>query len=155
MNLPEASTATRLSTRARRWPMLGEAMDAPRAVPAWCFVGLSLLCTGVMVWTGILGARDCRVEPIPLALGRHSDVPIALPADAPCTIRVKAGSTVLDGITIDAPPLHGTLALRGRTGIVYRPNAGFKGGDAFAFSLHGRSGAVPDTAAIRVRAVIE
>jgi hypothetical protein len=108
-----------------------------------------------MVWTGILGARDCRVEPIALALGRQSNVPIALPADAPCTILVKAGSAVLDGITIDAPPRHGTLALRGRTGVVYRPNPGFRGDDAFAFSLHRRSGTVPDSAAIQVRAVIE
>jgi hypothetical protein len=130
-------------------------MDAARAMPAWCFVALSLACAGAMVWAGILGARDCRVEPIPLALGRHSDVPIALPANTPCAILVKAGGAVLHDITIDAAPQHGTLALRGRTGVVYRPSPGFKGSDAFAFSLHGRSSAAPGTAAIQVRAVVE
>jgi hypothetical protein len=130
-------------------------MDAARAMPAWCFVALSLVCAGAMVWTGVLGARDCRVEPIPLALGRHSDVPIALPANTPCTILVKAGSIVLDDITIDAAPQHGTLARRGRTGVVYRPSPGFRGSDAFAFSLHRRSSAAPGTAAIQVRAVVE
>ena len=130
-------------------------MDGLRAMPAWGFVGLSLVCAGAMVWAGILGARDCRVEPIPLALGRQSDVPIALSANTPCAILIKAGSAVLDDITIDAPPRHGTLALRGRTGVVYRPGPGFKGRDAFAFSLHGRSSAAPGTAAIQVRAVVE
>ena len=128
-------------------------MDTPRAMPAWSFVGLSLVCAGAMVWTGILGARDCRVEPIPLALGRHSDVPIALPANRPCAILVKAGSTPLDDITIDAPPQHGTLALRGRTGVVYRPDRGFKGDDAFVFTL--RSSSAGASSVVRVRAVVD
>jgi hypothetical protein len=155
MDLPKGSATPQLTTRARWWPGLGEVVDAPRAMPVWCFVGLSLVCAGAMVWSGILSARDCRVEPIPLALGRQSEVPIALPANRPCTILVKAGSTPLDDITIDAPPQHGTLVLRGRTGVVYRPGPGFKGSDAFAFSLHGRSSAAAGIAAIQVRAVVE
>ena len=90
-----------------------------------------------MVSASFLGSRGCRLAPIPLALGRDSDVSINLPANTPCTILVQTGSAVLDDIAINAPPERGTLTSRGRSGVVYRPLPGFKGNDSFDFSLHG------------------
>lgn len=108
-----------------------------------------------MVWAGILGARDCHVGPIPLTLGRESDVTITLPANTPCTILVRAGSAVLDDIAVDAPPDRGTLTARGRTGVVYRPHPGFKGVDSFGFSLYGRSRSTREAATFHVRAIVD
>ena len=158
IELPEAASATRVASRALRSLELGEpaseVMDARPTAVAWCFVGLSGLCVVAMVCAGILGSHDCRVAPIPVALGLQTEVSIALPANTPCTILVQGGSVTLDGLTIDLPPERGTLTPRGRTGVVYRPRAGFKGADAFDFSLRGRSHAGYETATIRVRASI-
>ena len=48
-----------------------------------------------------------------------------------------------------------TLTARGRTGTVYRPNRGFKGEDAFSFSLNARAGAVRESSTIHVQAIIK
>ena len=158
IELPEAVSATRVASRVLRSLELGEpaseVMDARPTAVAWWFVGLSGLCVLAMVCAGILGSRGCRVTPIQLALGHETEVSIALPANTPCTILVQPGSAALDGLRIDVPPQRGTLTPRGRTGVVYRPRAGFKGADAFDFSLRGGSHAAYETATIRVRASI-
>jgi hypothetical protein len=158
IELPEAVSATRVASRVRRSLEFGEpaseVMDAQPTAVAWWFVGLSGLCVLAMVCAGILGARGCRVTPIQLALGHETEVSIALPANTPCTIRVEPGSATLDGLRIEVPPERGTLTPRGRTGVVYRPRAGFKGSDAFDFSLRGGSPAAYETSTIRVRASI-
>ena len=157
-HLQEATSAARVATRVRRSLELGEgvaeAVDARQVIPAAGFIGLSLLCVGAMVLAGVLSSHDCRAKPIPLALGLDAEASIAVPANTPCTILVQAGSTALDSITIDAPPERGTLTPRGRTGVVYRPQRGFKGEDAFAFSLHGRPSSVRETSIIRVRSSV-
>ena len=107
-----------------------------------------------MVGAGILGSYDCRVAPIPLALGLQTRYclrsrPIR-PARSWCS-----PAAALDGpFRIDIPPERGTLTPGGRTGVVYRPRPGFKGTDVFDFSLRGRSSAAYETATIRVRASI-
>jgi hypothetical protein len=152
------SSATRVISRVFRSFDLGEpaseVMDARPTTVAWCFVGLSGLCVFAMVCAGILSSHDCRVAPIPLALGLKTEVSVALPANTPCTILVQHGSTPLDGLTIDAAPERGTLTPRGRTGVVYRPRPGFKGADTFDFSVQGRSSSAYETSTVRVRAMI-
>jgi hypothetical protein len=161
-NMPEANlramrSATRTASRVHRSLELGEPaselMDTRPALSAWCFVALSILCVAAMVWASMLGARGCHVEPI--APGRASDVSIKLPANTPCTILVRTGNAVLDDIVVHAPPKHGTLTSRGRTGVVYRPAPGFKGSDSFIFSLQRRPNSVPETTVVHVRAVID
>jgi len=158
IELPGASSAARIAARTLRSFDLGEpasqATDARPTAVAWCFVGVSALCVVAMICAGIFGSHDCRVTPIPLGFGHQTEVSLALPADTPCTIMVQAGSAPVDGLTIDAPPERGTLMPRGRTGVVYRPRPGFKGADAFDFSLRGRASDADETALIRVRASI-
>jgi hypothetical protein len=158
IELPKADSAARVASRALRSLQFGdpasEVADSRPTAVAWCFVGLSGLCVLAMVSAGLLGSHDCRVAPIPLTLGLQTEVSLALPANTPCTILVQSGSASLDGLRIDIPPERGTLTPRGRTGVVYRPRPGFKGADAFDFSLSGRSHAAYETATIRVRANI-
>ncbi len=154
MQLQYPAAAAEIAARVRRSLELGGSLSARPLLPAWCFVGLSALCVVVMVVVGGLSARGCRVAPIPLTLGTGTELAITIPANTPCTILIPAGSATLDDITVDVPPQHGTLTARGRTGTVYRPNRGFKGDDAFAFSLNARSGAVLDSTMIRVQASI-
>jgi hypothetical protein len=158
IELPKADSAARVASRALRSLQFGdpasEVADSRPTAVAWCFVGLSGLSVLAMVSAGLLGSHDCRVAPIPLTLGLQTEVSLALPANTPCTILVQSGSASLDGLRIDIPPERGTLTPRGRTGVVYRPRPGFKGADAFDFSLSGRSHAAYETATIRVRANI-
>lgn len=134
---------------------VSDMMDARRAAPAWSLVGLSLVCLCTMIAAGLLSSHDCRIEPIRLSLGRNSDVALAAPANTPCTILVRAGSAVVDDISVDAPPERGTLTPRGRTGVVYRPHPGFKGREAFGFSLHGRLNSARASSVIQVRAIVD
>jgi hypothetical protein len=158
-NLRAMRSATRTASRVHRSLELGEPaselLDARRALPGWCFVALSVLCVAAMVGASFLGSRGCRLAPIPFALGRDSDVSITLPANTPCTILIQTGNAVLDDIAVQAPPERGTLTSRGRTGVVYRPRPGFKGSDAFDFSLRGLLNGARETSIVRVRAVID
>jgi hypothetical protein len=158
MDLSEASTAAPARAPMRASSALGEPvselLERRRTWPAWCFVGLSSVCIGLLVWASLLGSRGCGVEPITLALGRDSDVWVALPADTPCAILVKPAGTPLDDIAIDGAPAHGTLTSRGRAGVVYRPQPGFRGGDSFDFSLHRRSSSTLESFTVHVRALI-
>ena len=158
IELPKANSAARVTPRVLPSLDLGEpaseVMDARPTTVAWCLVTLSGLCVVAMVLAGILSSRDCRVAPIQLALGIETAVSIALPANRPCTILVRPGNATLDAITVVSPPERGTLTPRGRTGVVYRPPPGFKGGETFDFSLRGRSSSTYETSTIRVRANI-
>jgi hypothetical protein len=156
MDLPDASAAVSATPALQPAPGLGqplaELLARRRTWLPWSFVVLSTPCIGVLIWVSILGSRGCGIPPI--SLGRSSDLSVALSANTPCAILVKPPSAPIDAISIDAPPQHGTLTSRGRTGVVYRPHPGFKGSDAFAFSLHRRSDATPQSFPIHVRMVV-
>jgi hypothetical protein len=157
-NLQEAMSVARIRSRVPSAMDLGQdtlqVSDARRMLPAWCFVIFSAVFVCVMVFAGALGSSDCRVKPIPLVLGTDSEISIGLPADTPCTILVQVGSKVVEDITIGTLPEHGTLMLRGRTGVIYRPESRFRGDDSFAFSISSRSGPTGGSSTVRVRARI-
>jgi hypothetical protein len=164
LNLQEAVSASNTTSRRSLEATEADSLSpeitdacslAPASLlPAWCFVGLGAVCVCAMAWAGIVGSRDCRVQPIPLALGVDVDVSIAVPASTPCTILLSAGSLSLEDIAIATPPGHGTATMRGRTGATYRPAPRFKGDDSFAFAIRGRSGSATDMSVIRVRTTI-
>jgi hypothetical protein len=88
-----------------------------------------------------VGSRPCRTEPAVLAPGADLDVKMTLSHNAACAIRANPQGITVKDVTITTAPQHGTLALRGRTGVTYRPAHGFAGSDSFAFTLQGTSGA--------------
>ena len=155
IDLQPAATAAQIATRVRRRIELGEFAQSQTAVSGWTFVGLSIVSMCAMAIATVLGAHDCRVKPIPLVPGHDADVSIAVPARTACTIRVQVGGATLDDLSIIAPPAHGALAPRGRTGVIYRPDRGFRGDDAFAFALHGATDSAPVSSAIRVQVTVK
>jgi hypothetical protein len=124
------------------------------AKPAWLAAAVGILAIGIMFWTHPPGARDCRVTPLPMVFGFSTEISVTMPAGVPCTIAVQPGGSVRQ-LTIDAEPENGTVAARGRTGVIYRPHPKFKGEDHFSFSLAGGSSALHDVSAIHVRAVVK
>lgn len=96
-----------------------------------------------------VGIRPCRTEPALLTLGADRDVKMSLSHNAACAIWATGASISVKDLTITAAPQHGTLALRGRTGVTYRPARGFTGTDSFAFTL--QSASAPGAAALTAR----
>jgi hypothetical protein len=87
-----------------------------------------------------VGAHPCRTDPVMLASGADLDVIMTLSHNAACAIRANPQGLSVKDVTITTVPQHGTLALRGRTGVTYRPAHGFAGRDSFAFTLQSASG---------------
>jgi len=87
-----------------------------RSEQAWSYVELSAPCFGTMVWADFLGARDCHVTPMPLALdsprGRPSRCQPIRPAQF--WFARQRGSWRPDG---GYPPAPANAAPRGRTGV--------------------------------------
>src|SRR5262245_4504007 len=150
----QAAPAAQIAARVRRSLDLGEFALARPAISASAFVGLSMACVVAMAVASVLSAHDCRVKPISLVSGRDAELAITVPARTSCTIQVQSGSAMLAELAVTRPPAHGILAPRGRTGVIYHPDRGFRGDDAFAFSLQGTADDVPASSAIRVRATV-
>lgn len=157
-NLQETMPAARPTSRMRQaFDSRRAAFDlseAGRQLPIRSFVAFSAVCVGAMMFAGTFSSADCRVAPIPLVPDKVSEVSISLSVGTSCTILVQPGSLIVEKIVIGTPPERGTLMLRGRTGVVYRPHPGSRGEDSFAFSLNSRSGPTSATSTIRVRARI-
>jgi hypothetical protein len=61
---------------------------------------------------------------------------------------------VIDALTVTAAAQHGSLAPRGRTGIIYRAQGDYRGEDSFALALRGRAGGDDAVAIVRVRVTV-
>jgi hypothetical protein len=96
----------------------------------------------------------CQTQPIALTFGTSIDASVAVPARRACTIVVKTGSAIIRSVSIETHPAHGSLVLRGRTGVVYVPNPSFKGKDAFALVLDGVADRTIGTSRVRVTATV-
>src|SRR5262245_8921222 len=150
----QAASAAQTAARVRRSLDLGEFALARPVISASAFVGLSIVCVCAMVVASVLSAQDCRVKPIALTPGLDADLAITVPGKTPCTIQVQSGSASLDDIVVTEPPAHGVLMPRGRTGVIYQPERGFRGQDTFVFSLQGIVGTERTSSAIHVRATV-
>src|SRR5262245_12565082 len=98
---------------------------------------LAVLVIGLAA--GFLMPANCQSRPVPFVAGLAFSVAISVPAGRACSVAVNIGSVAVKSFKIDAPPAHGELVPRGRTGVVYIPQPSFKGEDAFAFSIEGGS----------------
>jgi hypothetical protein len=65
------------------------------------------------------------------------------------------GDDPIYGVEIAAPPKNGTALTSGRTMVVYKPKAGFKGEDSFVFELVGKLEGNPTSARVRVTVVVK
>lgn len=102
----------------------------------------------------LTGARPCRTEPAVLRSGADIDATMTVSHNAACAIWTKTQSISINDVKIAVPPRHGTLALRGRTGVTYRPAGQFTGDDFFAFALRGRADARDRASLVRVHVTV-
>ena len=64
------------------------------------------------------------------------------------------GTTEVHSVTVAAAPRNGSASIAGR-GVTYRPKAGFKGEDTFAFAIVGRHNGQPARATVRVSVKVQ
>jgi hypothetical protein len=118
----------------------------------------ALAVCGVLV-VGLIASRSmpprCQTRPIPIAFGTMVETRVAVPAQRACTITVSIGSAVISAVAVETEPEHGRLAPRGRTGVVYVPDADFKGEDSFVFALERSPDRGAATSLVRVIATVK
>jgi hypothetical protein len=101
-----------------------------------------------------VGTHPCRTEPLVLAPGADLDVKMTVSRKGACAVAAKARSITVNEVTITQAPLHGTLASRGRTGVIYRPADQPGSEDFFAFAIRGTQEGRNQVSAFRVHVTI-
>lgn len=96
----------------------------------------------------------CRNTPGRLTFGQTFDVSMSLARNSACSVWLHPGSTAVDKLEIVTPPRHGSIDMRGRTGVIYRADRNFKGADFFTFAVRGQSAAFKGTSIHRVRVTV-
>lgn len=125
-----------------------------RIVLSGCAALLSLIGAWSAMKALDLQPPACRVSPVGLALGAETVATMQTGSGMACTVAVRAGSAAIDDITVTAQPGHGSIAPRGRTGVIYRPEGRYRGEDGFELALRGRAGAHEGVAVVRVRVTV-
>jgi hypothetical protein len=98
----------------------------------------------------LIGIRDCRADPVALALGLNIEATMTVQGGSACALWIKGATASIGDLEITSPPRHGVVLTRGRTGVVYQPERQFVGRDSFAFTLRGTSPADVGTSIARV-----
>ena len=75
----------------------------------------------------------CRTDPTSMQFVPELDVAMSVKNGTACAIWSRVSNTFVDSLDIEVAPRHGTLRTRGLSGVIYRPEPGYSGGDAFVF----------------------
>jgi len=97
----------------------------------------------------------CRAEPVALAAGVDADATMTLRGGMACSLWVKTSTASIEQLDIIAPPSHGVVIARGRTGVIYRPARQFTGEDSFVFTLRAKSARFDRTSVVRVGVTVQ
>jgi hypothetical protein len=118
------------------------------AALCWLVVGGAILPLAGTYWLPA-PAPECQTAPLALKFGGETNATMSVASGMSCTLFARVGSASLNDVIIETPPQHGWLNPRGRSGIVYRAQSGYKGDDTFAIELRGRTSA--ESGAMKVR----
>jgi hypothetical protein len=140
-----------LEPRAVRAPGDQGTSSPRRTALLGCVAFVGVLAFGLAART--LDARplaECRSGPVRLALGSETAATVTIGSGAACAISFFAPAVSMNGVRIMAAPRHGTVTPRGRTGVIYRAAAKYRGEDSFDLALSGRSDGGEGVAIVRV-----
>jgi len=103
----------------------------------------------------LIGPAECHASPVMLGFGGDLDARMTAPAGTACSLSVKAAMASFDQLEITAPPQHGAVTVRGRTGVIYRPEPQYSGDDFFAFAPRGQSARRDGMPVVRVSVTVK
>jgi hypothetical protein len=100
---------------------------------------------------GVAHAGECEVYRVPLQLGTDAGYQIVTASGEDCRVPVRSPDFALESNEIIALPRYGGARVDGTTATYYRSNPGYRGADAFAFSLCGVAGGKAGCSIVRVK----
>lgn len=127
-----------------------------RIVLGGCAIVLSLI--GVWSTMKALELRPpsaCGAAPVRLTFGAETAARIETGNGTACMVAVQVGAAVIEDMAVTVTAQHGSIAPRGRTGVVYRARDSYRGEDSFALALRGRSETQRGVAIVRVRVNVQ
>jgi hypothetical protein len=141
----------------RRRRSLPPAQQARRPRPGLLGCIALAALTGAVVATQPFDTsmRPCRIEPAVLGSGAELAAHMTVSHNAACAIGTKIQSISAEDVRVEVAPQHGTLALRGRSGVTYRPAPEFTGNDFYAFALRGHAQARDNMSFVRVSVTVK
>ena len=86
----------------------------------------------------VSGTSECRVS-APIVSGANTETQMLVRGGMPCPIWTVIAGASVNELAVTVAPKNGSLTARGRTGVVYRPSANYRGTDVFEFAMRGQS----------------
>jgi hypothetical protein len=140
-----------LEPRAVRATSDQAASSPRRAVLLGCLALVGVLALGIAARSlDVRPLAECRSGPVRLTLGSEAPATVTMGSGAACAISFFAPAASMNDVSVMAAPRHGTLTPRGRTGVIYRADAKYRGEDGFDLALRGRSDSGEGVAIVRV-----
>jgi hypothetical protein len=104
------------------------------------------------LWSPLADATGgCHTFPLVFKPGATIDTSMSVGQDRACSLYISAGSAVISSLAVVTAPSGGAISARGRTGVVYRSLAGYRGEDAFTIALAGKLKEEVTTMTVKVR----
>ena len=96
-----------------------------------------LLATIFLAVTGGIEASACMIVPFQIDFGSDTATVMQVGSGKRCSVALHAGArSAYSGVAISAPARNGTVRA-GSSGATYQSKPGYKGADAFAFTVTG------------------
>jgi hypothetical protein len=97
-------------------------------------------------------SAECSVQRFSFFAGAEANSIMTVTSGKSCGVILHAsGRSRFDNVGILGQPKHGTLSSRMGVGVTYRSSPGFKGDDAFVFTVTGQMRTGHGTATIKIR----
>ena len=133
----------------------GDRATQRRMVLLGCLALLGALSFGIAARAlHVRPAAECQSAPVRLALGSHTGATMTMGAGAACAIALTGIDLTVNELAVLTAPRHGKVAPRGRTGVVYRADSGYRGEDTFDFAVRGRSDGEDGISVVRVQVTV-
>ena len=135
--------------------------NPPRRIDSRSMLGgCAILLSLIGVWSTMKALElrppsACDASPVRLTFGAETAARIETGSGTACMVTMQAGAAVIEDLTISVAAQHGSIAPRGRTGVVYRAQDNYRGEDSFALALRGRSETQHGVAIVRVRVNVQ
>jgi hypothetical protein len=149
------------ASTARKMQPERSAGNPPRRIDSRSVLGgCAILLSLIGVWSTMKALElrapsACDASPVRLTFGAETAARIETGSGTACAVAMQAGTAVIEDLTVTVAAQHGSIAPRGRAGVVYRAQDNYRGEDSFALALRGRSETQHGVAIVRVRVNVQ
>ncbi|MGZ9156508.1 MAG: Ig-like domain-containing protein, partial [Candidatus Binatia bacterium] len=99
--------------------------------------------------------EGCSTNPVSAEFVPELNVAMTVKRGSACAVWARVATAFVETLTVESAPRHGTLRLRDLSGVIYRPDPGFAGSDAFAFERRGAAQHHKRNSLVRVEVNVE